>query len=154
MLYNFRSFTTLNYNHRASIWLATLRHRLRSYLLPRCVLIATYLVIDEVREANCAETLNSSNVFNMGQSRPLSRLFSSFSHSNINSNFNNKNWMVCLGFQPRPLDVERRRNHGAMAATPPYKVQLKWLVTHWRVQSSTKLLPNLCPLLFKRFTIP
>ena len=27
--------------------------------------------------------------------------------------------MVCLGFEPGPQDGRRRRNHGAMAATPP-----------------------------------
>ena len=26
--------------------------------------------------------------------------------------------MVCMGFEPGPQDGRRRRNHGAMAATP------------------------------------
>ena len=34
--------------------------------------------------------------------------------------------MVCLGFEPGPQDGRRRRNHGAMAATPN---QLTILVT-------------------------
>ena len=56
---------------------------------------------------------------NMGQSRPPSRLFSSFSYSN--DNFKNINWKqcrrVCLGFEPGPQDGKRRRNHEAMVAS-------------------------------------
>ena len=32
--------------------------------------------------------------------------------------------MVCLGFEPRPQDGRRRRNHGAMAAAPLFALCL------------------------------
>ena len=56
----------------------------------------------------------------MGQSWPLFHLFLSFSHSNINSNFNYTSWKKrswCFGdLNPGPLDGRRRWNHGAMEA--------------------------------------
>ena len=49
------------------------------------------------------ETDGRGSIFlNMGQCRPLFRLFSSFSYSNINFSTMQieKVWMVCLGFEP------------------------------------------------------
>ena len=60
-------------------------------------------------------------LLNMGQSWPLFRLFSSFSHSNIKYNFNfqNTNWKSVVGVLGiRTQDDRRRWNHGAMTANP------------------------------------
>ena len=46
--------------------------------------------------------------------------------------------MVCLGFEPGPQDGRRRRNHGAMAATPLLYFLDKWL----RITLQTKNLPH------------
>ena len=53
-----------------------------------------------------------------GQFQPLFRLFSSFFHSNltISTIKIEKALMVCLGFEPEPHNIRRRRNHGAVAA--------------------------------------
>ena len=58
----------------------------------------------------------------MGQSRPLFRLFSSFSHSNINYNFNKtklkkKHRRCAWDSNLRSQYGRYRWNHGAMAAT-------------------------------------
>ena len=60
----------------------------------------------------------------MGQSRPLLRLFSSFSYSNINYNFNNTNWKTgrwcAWDSNLGPLHGRCRWYYGADAATHVY----------------------------------
>ena len=57
--------------------------------------------------------------FKMGQSRPLFRLFSSFSHSNYNSNntYWKKRCQCARTSNLGPQDGRRRQNHRAIAAT-------------------------------------
>ena len=68
------------------------------------------------------EVIPSIRFYNMGQTRPLFRLFSSFSHSNNKYSFifNNINWKKhrwCAWDSNLELQDDRcRRNHGAMAA--------------------------------------
>ena len=52
----------------------------------------------------------------MGQSRPLFRLFSSFSHHISITNWKKRRWSAWY-LNPGLQDSRRRRNHGAMAAT-------------------------------------
>ena len=64
-------------------------------------------------------TYSSCIMFYMGRNCHLFRLFSSFSHSNINYNFNNLNWkkhrLCAWDSNPGLQDGERGLNHGAMA---------------------------------------
>ena len=65
--------------------------------------------------------LLSISFLNMGQSRPLLRLFSSFSHSNTTYNCNT-NWKKCRwDLNREPQDGRRRQNHRAMAAIFKYQ---------------------------------
>ena len=55
----------------------------------------------------------------MGQSRPLFRLFLSFSHHKSITNWKKRRWSA-WDSNPGPQDWRHRRNHGAMAATLPF----------------------------------
>ena len=69
---------------------------------------STGLVVDSPDSANLDQEVDEKLTeevqffLNMGQCRPLFRLFSSFSYSNINFSTMQieKVWMVCLGFEP------------------------------------------------------
>ena len=67
---------------------------------------------------NCARIKVWTGLLKMGQSRPLFVYSHPFSHYN----FNNTNWEMCWwcawDLNPGPQDGRRRRDHGAMAATP------------------------------------
>ena len=65
---------------------------------------------------------------NMGQSRPLFRLFSSFSHHNSIINWKTRRWCA-WELNPGLLDGRRRRNHWAMAAAQHWAClyQSEWI---------------------------
>ena len=68
-------------------------------------------------------TYSSCIMFYMGKNCHLFRLFSSFSHSNINYNFNNLNWkkhrLCAWDSNPGLQDGRCRRNSRAMATALP-----------------------------------
>ena len=79
----------------------------------------------------------------MGQSRPLLGLFSSFSHSDINYNFNNTNWKQSiegvLGIRSRAAGLVAQTKLAAMAASQLFTFCFSF--PHFTVDHSLYLSP-------------